>query len=70
MFQKWYSAKMICIRFRSTSLAAVIALTLLLIGPARSEDVGSYRLDVGDVLELSVVGIPELRQRLAVDLNG
>lgn len=70
MFQKWYSSMMLSFRFKSTSLAAVIALTLLLTGPARSEDIGSYRLDVGDVLELSVVGIPELRQRLAVDLNG
>jgi polysaccharide export outer membrane protein len=34
--------------------------------PARSE----YRLDVGDVLEISVAGIPELRQRVPVQLDG
>lgn len=70
MFQRFHSATEWSIRFKPLVSAAIIAVTLLLIGPARSEDVGSYRIDVGDVLELSVVGIPELRQRLAVDLNG
>src|SRR5437879_5782330 len=34
--------------------------------PARSE----YRLDVGDVLEISVAGVPDLRQRVPVQLDG
>lgn len=39
-------------------------------GRALSQEFGVYRLDVGDVLEFSVAGIPDLRQRLTVDLNG
>src|SRR5262244_985549 len=34
--------------------------------PARAE----YRLDVGDVLEIAVAGVPDLRQRIAVQLDG
>jgi polysaccharide export outer membrane protein len=34
--------------------------------PAKAQ----YRLDVGDVLEISVAGVPELRQRVAVQLDG
>jgi polysaccharide export outer membrane protein len=34
--------------------------------PAKAE----YRLDVGDVLEISVAGVPEFRQRVAVQLDG
>ena len=34
--------------------------------PSKAE----YRLDVGDVLEISVAGVPELRQRVAVQLDG
>jgi polysaccharide export outer membrane protein len=34
--------------------------------PAKSE----YRVDVGDVLEIAVAGVPELRQRVAVQLDG
>jgi polysaccharide export outer membrane protein len=29
-----------------------------------------YRLDVGDVIEISVLGVPELRQRVPVQLDG
>jgi polysaccharide biosynthesis/export protein len=29
-----------------------------------------YRLDVGDVLEISVAGVPDLKQRVAVELDG
>ena len=29
-----------------------------------------YRLDVGDVLEISVAGVPDLRQRVSVELDG
>lgn len=34
--------------------------------PAMAE----YRLDVGDVIEISVLGVPELRQRVPVQLDG
>src|SRR4030088_3810451 len=34
--------------------------------PSKAE----YRLDVGDVLEISVAGVPDLRQRVAVQLDG
>jgi len=34
--------------------------------PARAE----YRLDVGDVLEIAVAGVPDLRQRVVVQLDG
>src|SRR3977135_2234890 len=29
-----------------------------------------YRLDVGDVIEISVAGVPDLRQRVAVQWDG
>lgn len=53
-------------RAAGLALAAALAVS----GPASSQEAGAYRLDVGDTLELSVVGVPELRQRLAVDLSG
>src|SRR5258705_10621029 len=31
---------------------------------------GEHRMDVGDVLEISVAGVPELRQRVTVQLDG
>jgi len=34
--------------------------------PAKAE----YRLDVGDILEISVAGVPDLRQRVDVQLDG
>ncbi len=34
--------------------------------PAKAE----YRLDVGDILEISVAGVPDLRQRVVVQLDG
>src|SRR3979411_3058597 len=34
--------------------------------PSKAE----YRLDVGDVLEISVAGVPDLRQRVAIQLDG
>jgi polysaccharide biosynthesis/export protein len=34
--------------------------------PAKAE----YRLDVGDVIEISVAGVPDLRQRVAIQLDG
>lgn len=45
-----------------------VALVLLVwfATPAMAE----YRLDAGDVIEISVLGIPELRQRVLVQLDG
>lgn len=68
-FQGWPSAKSKT-RLRPVVVALLLTLTLFASSPASSEDLGSYRLDIGDILELSVVGIPDLRQRLTVDLNG
>src|SRR5215813_12656185 len=46
--------------------AILVALALLLPSPAFAE----YRLAIGDVVETSVVGIPELRQRSQVSQDG
>jgi polysaccharide export outer membrane protein len=46
---------------------AVMAIVLVCsAGSAKAE----YRLDVGDVLEISVAGVPDLKQRVAVELDG
>lgn len=47
---------------RSTALILAICFAM----PAMAE----YRLDVGDVVEISVLGIPELRQRVPIQLDG
>jgi len=45
----------------------LLAVTLLcLITPAKAE----YRLQVGDAIEISVARLPELKQRVAVQLDG
>jgi polysaccharide biosynthesis/export protein len=41
----------------------------VLIFPTSSE-ASEYRLGVGDVLELSIIGSPEVRQRIPVDIDG
>ncbi|NOJ47561.1 polysaccharide biosynthesis/export family protein [Bradyrhizobium archetypum] len=47
--------------------AALIFASLVCFAmPAMAE----YRLDVGDVIEISVLGVPELRQRVPVQLDG
>jgi len=58
---------------QSKPLGKISATGALLFGvllcaaiPAGAE----YRVDVGDVLEISVAGVPELRQRVAVQLDG
>src|SRR5262245_47967698 len=44
-----------------------LCVSLICLGvPSKAE----YRLDVGDVLEISVAGVPDLRQRVAVQLDG
>src|SRR4029453_6291870 len=58
-----------CLRHLIISLkAGLIAVAGLccLVNPARAE----YRLQGGDVLEISVFGVPELRQRASVQLDG
>jgi polysaccharide biosynthesis/export protein len=58
-----------CLRHLIISLkAGLIAVAGLccLVSPARAE----YRLQGGDVLEISVFGVPELRQRASVQLDG
>jgi polysaccharide export outer membrane protein len=44
----------------------VILLALLLLGPARAE----YVLAPGDVVEVSAVGVPDLRHRATIDVDG
>ena len=47
-------------------LAALAALLLSAMTPARAE----YRLHAGDVIEISIARLPELKQRVPVQLNG
>src|SRR5947207_13515025 len=59
---------MMCIRrsiiyLKTGMLAAALCCSL---NPARAE----YRLQGGDVVEISVSGVPELRQRAPVQLDG
>lgn len=50
-----------------SSKAGLLAVVLCcLVNPVRAE----YRLQGGDVIEISVFGVPELRQRAAVQLDG
>jgi polysaccharide export outer membrane protein len=49
---------------RKSALLSVVLLCSPI--PAKAE----YRVDVGDVLEISVAGVPELRQRVTVQLDG
>lgn len=44
----------------------LVAALLCLITPAHAE----YRLHVGDVIEIAVAGLPELKQRIAVQMDG
>jgi len=44
----------------------VFVFLVLFSGPAMAE----YRLDAGDVIEVSVLGLPELRHRVPVQLDG
>jgi polysaccharide export outer membrane protein len=54
-----------------TSLAWSLSIAILSSGagvPARAQP--AYRLDIGDVVELSVAGAPELQRRAAVQIDG
>lgn len=57
---------------RGLLFAACLCLMLPLMPPGRAEaeNPGEYRIEAGDVLELSVIGLPDLRQRLTVDIDG
>ncbi len=52
---------------RTLSLA-VLALAAACIEPARAAE--EYKLQAGDVLEFSVAGIPEMRQKLMINVDG
>jgi polysaccharide biosynthesis/export protein len=51
----------LCVKWGVLSLSLICSAT-----PAKAE----YRLDVGDILEISVAGVPDLRQRVVVQLDG
>ena len=51
---------------RARHLVPALLLAALLPGPARA----AYLLDVGDVLEVSVLGIPDYRRRVTVNIDG
>jgi len=58
-----------CLRHSITSLKACLlagAALCCVVNPTRAE----YRLQGGDVIEISVFGVPELRQRASVQLDG
>jgi polysaccharide export outer membrane protein len=64
-----FPGAVMCLRHLIISLkAGLIAVAALccLVSPARAE----YRLQGGDVVEISVFGVPELRQRASVQLDG
>jgi polysaccharide biosynthesis/export protein len=62
----------VCARSRIRTVPLCTRWGLLSVGlicsaiPSKAE----YRLDVGDVLEISVAGVPDLRQRVVVQLDG
>ena len=60
-------ASMIAVATRSIPSALVLAATS--ISPAAAVG-GEYRLHSGDVLEIAVVGMPELKQRVTVQVDG
>jgi polysaccharide biosynthesis/export protein len=53
-------------RIRDARSLLIVAALLCSITPAKAE----YRLHVGDVIEISVARIPELKQRVPVQLDG
>ena len=65
-------AAMACARSRVQTASLCRKWGLLLVGLASSAfpSHAEYRLDVGDVLEIAVAGVPDLRQRVTVQLDG
>ena len=49
---------------------ALVILGLLLPGNAGAAARAGYRLDVGDVIEVSIAGVPDLQRRLPIQLDG
>lgn len=50
--------------------AGLLLLASASAGRVLAQNPGPYSLDAGDLLELAVIGLPDLRQRLTIDLNG
>lgn len=58
-------------KFLSTATFFMALSANVLYAPwALAEDRGESRIDAGDVVEISVAGVPELRQRATVNLDG
>jgi polysaccharide export outer membrane protein len=51
----------------AAACAGGLAFLLAFVGAASADD---YRLNAGDVVEISVLGMPDMRQRATVDLTG
>ena len=49
---------------------ALVILGLLLPGNASAAARAGHRLDVGDVIEVSIAGVPDLQRRLPIQLDG
>jgi protein involved in polysaccharide export with SLBB domain len=49
---------------------ALVILGLLLPGNAGAASGAGYRVDVGDVIEVSIAGAPDLQLRLPIQLDG
>ena len=45
-------------------------LGLLLLASGATQAYGAYKIQPGDIIEVSVAGIPDLKQRSMVDLDG
>jgi polysaccharide export outer membrane protein len=56
----------VCTAWLRKERGAVLVFLVCFAMPARAE----YRLDVGDVIEISVLGVPDMRQRVPVQLDG
>jgi polysaccharide biosynthesis/export protein len=56
--------------FQCVAALAICSLAVLPLQAAVSIQTSEYRLDIGDVMELSIMGMPELKVRIPVDLNG
>lgn len=55
---------------RAHLAAMTLAGTILLSATASSRDMDDYRLELGDLLELSSTTVPEMRSRLRVQIDG
>jgi polysaccharide export outer membrane protein len=60
--------KYLCKPVKTASVWIIQAVAILFF--TVSTEASEYRLGAGDVLELSIMGSPEVRQRIPVDING